>query len=66
MMIYKDILKQLSDAGWSSYRLIKERVISNGTICRLRAKQSVSTETIEVVCSLLHCQPNDILEHIDN
>ena len=65
MIIFKDILKKLSAAGWSTYRLQKEKQISNGVISRLRAGDSISTNTVDTICRLLHCQPNDIMEYIE-
>ena len=63
MIVYRDILRQLSDAGWSAYRLSKERILSNSTIQRLRDGGPISTDTVDIICSLLECQPNDIMEH---
>ena len=65
MIIFKDILKKLSAAGWSTYRLQKKKQISNGVISRLRAGESISTNTVDTICRLLHCQPNDIMEYIE-
>ena len=65
MIIFKDILKKLSAAGWSTYRLQKEKQISNGVISRLRAGDSISTNTVDTICRLLRCQPNDIMEYIE-
>lgn len=63
MIVFDNILKRLSDNGWSTYRLIKEKQISNGTISRLRAYQSISTETVNTICRLCHCQPGDIMRY---
>ena len=65
MIRFKDVLKKLSAAGWSTYRLQKEKQISNGVISRLRAGDSISTNTVDTICRLLHCQPNDVMEYID-
>ena len=64
MIVFKDVLQMLSEHGWSAYRLCKERQISNGTIARLRHKQSVSTDTIDKVCELCDCQPGDIMRYV--
>ncbi len=63
MIVFDNILQRLSDNGWSTYRLIKEKQISNGTISRLRAYQSISTETVNTICKLCHCQPGDIMRY---
>lgn len=62
MLVYKDILKMLREAGYSSYRLRNELCISPSTIQRLQNGESVNTKTIELICELLHCQPGDIME----
>ena len=63
MIVFQDLLKRLSDAGYSTYRLRKEGLISNGTIDRLRAKQSISTTTIDTICRLCDCQPGDLMRY---
>lgn len=65
MIIFNNILKMLSDSGWSAYRLRKEKQISSGTIDRIRANKSISTETIDTICRLCHCQPGDIMSYKD-
>lgn len=61
MIVYHDILGKLAAAGWSTYRLQQERVISNGTIIQIRAGRPVTTSTLDVICGLLKCQPGDLI-----
>ena len=61
MIVYKDILGKLSAAGWSTYRLQQKKLISNGTIIQIRAGRPVTTSTLDVICSLLKCQPGDLI-----
>ena len=65
MIVFKNILRQLSDAGWSSYRLLKEKQLPNSVITRLRHNDPITTNTVDTICRLLHCQPNDIMEYIE-
>lgn len=65
MIIYKDVFKKLSDAGWSIYRIKKEKKIGGGTIDRIKAGLSVSTDTIDVICQMCGCQPGEIIEYRD-
>ena len=46
MIIYKDILKKLDEAGYSTYQLRKEKVLSESVISRLRNKRK-ETEVYE-------------------
>ena len=61
MIVYHDILSRLSKAGWSTYRLQREGLISNGTIIQIRAGKPITTSTIDVICRLLKCQPGSLI-----
>ena len=64
MLVFCDILKKLSDAGWSSYRLRTEKLLSESTLTRLRNGGHISTATIETICQLCNCQPGDLMHHV--
>ena len=36
------------------------------TIQRLRHKESVSYDVLAKICELLHCQPGDLLEYVED
>ena len=59
-----DILKELKEQGYTAYKMYKENILSNSTIEKLRAGVIVGTSSIDTLCSLLHCQPGDLIEHI--
>jgi len=63
-IIYKNILEQLKAAGYNTTRLRREQIIPEGTIQRIRDGRPITTETINVICELLRCQPNDIMLHV--
>jgi len=63
MIVFVDILKLLSESGWSTYRLRKEKKISSGSIDRIRNGQSLSSDTIGKICQLCNCQPGDIMKY---
>ena len=58
-----DVLAVLKEAGYSSYRLRKEKLLSESTLQKLRDGIIVSVDVIEQLCVLLNCQPGDLLEH---
>lgn len=64
MMVFVEVMKRLSDAGYSSYRLQKENLIPGSTLDRLRRGESVSTNTIETICKLCNCQPADFMVYV--
>ncbi len=59
----KDILSALKDAGYSTYRIRKEKLMGEATLQKLRNSESVSWDNIDTLCRLLNCQPGDILEY---
>lgn len=63
MIVYDDILKRLSESGWSVYRLIKEKKIGNSTLTRIRQQQSITTDSIDTICELCDCQPGDLMHY---
>lgn len=64
MLMYKiDVLSELLDKGYSTYRLRKEKLLSEKTIQKLRHDEPLSWNELDMVCELLNCQPGKILEH---
>lgn len=59
---YKDILPKLKAIGVSTYWLRKARILTPSTVTRIRENRPISTQAIDIICNLLHCQPNDIME----
>ena len=63
MIIYKDILKKLDEAGYSTYQLRKEKVLSESVISRLRNNQDVSLTTLDTICYLTGWGIEDLVEY---
>ena len=64
MIVYHNILGRLSEAGWSTYRLYKEKQLPNSVIGRLRNGDPITTTTIDTLCRLLDCQPGDLMRYV--
>ncbi|MEE0858909.1 MAG: helix-turn-helix transcriptional regulator [Acutalibacteraceae bacterium] len=65
-IVYKiDILSALKNAGYSSYKIRKEKLLGEATLQKIRNGEPVSWENISTVCRLLQCQPGDILEYVE-
>ena len=60
------ILPAMKAAGYNSNRLRKEKLLSQATIQKLRQGELVSWLNISRICSILKCQPGDILEHVED
>jgi putative transcriptional regulator len=64
MIRFGNIMKLLADNGYTSYRLRKEKLLSEGTMTRLREGCQINTTTIDTICRLCNCQPGDFLQYI--
>ena len=64
MLQYKiDIVSALKEAGYSSYRIRKEKPFSEGTLQKLRKQDaSITLESLNSICNILKCQPGDLIE----
>ena len=63
MFSYKiEVLKALSERGYTSTRMRKEKIMSEATMQNLRKGKGITTDTINTICIILRCQPSDILE----
>jgi len=64
-IIYKiDVLAALKKAGYSTYKLRKEKLLAESTLQKFRNNEMVSWENLTTVCKLLNCQPGDILKYL--
>ncbi len=54
----------MKEKGLSTYRIRKENIIGQATLQSLRSNESVSTESIAILCDTLDCQPGDIMEFV--
>lgn len=62
-----DILKALAEKGYNTNRIRKERLISEGTLQRIRSNsgEPISTATLDTLCKLLKKQPAQLIEYIN-
>ena len=60
-----DILSKLKAAGYSSARIRTDKLIGQATLQQLRHGELTSWKTIDTICYLLHCQPGDLLEYVE-
>lgn len=64
-LLYKfDVLSALKEAGYTTYQIRKNKLLSESTVQKLREGKPISWENIETLCKLLNCQPGEILEYL--
>ncbi len=59
-----DILQSLKAVGYNTSVLRKEKLMGEATIQKLRKGDLVSWANINTICSLLNCQPGDLMEYV--
>ena len=59
-----DILAELKKIGYSSTRIREEKLIGQSYLQQLRHGELVSWKTLDTICSLLECQPADLIEYV--
>lgn len=68
MLRYRiNILEELKKAGYSSYRMRKEQIFGESMLQKLRTgNTSINLASLEPVCRILHCQPGDLVEWVED
>jgi putative transcriptional regulator len=62
-MKYKiDVISALKDAGYNTSTIRKEKIMGEAMLQKIRSGQMVSWATMETLCTLLDCQPGDLIE----
>lgn len=59
-----DIITALKAAGYSTYRIRKEKILNESTLQKFRNGEIVTADNMAIICKLLDCQPGDILEYV--
>ena len=62
MVKYDRLWETMKRKNVSQYRLINHYKISAGQLGRLRKNRYVSTHTLEMLCEILECGVEDVLE----
>ena len=60
-----DVLAALKDAGYSTYKLRKEKLLGESVLQQICEGVPVSWANLGRICELLNCQPGDILEYVE-
>lgn len=62
MITYYKLLDLLNRRNISKLELMEMACISRETLAKLSKNESVTIQTIDKICTVLKCQPGDILE----
>lgn len=63
MITFEKLFQTLEKKHKTSYMLLKDEVIGDGTLARIKQNKSMTTDTINKLCNYLHCKPSDIMNY---
>ena len=64
MLEYKiNGIETLKNKGYNSTRILKENILSQSAMQKLRKGEIIGIKTLEQLCDLLELQPGDIIEN---
>lgn len=64
LISYRPFYETLLKKGVTEYQLIYKQGISANTIHRMKHGQPISTKTLDVLCFILDCHVEDVLEYV--
>lgn len=64
MVSYKPLWMTMEKQGVTTYALIETHGMNPRTINNLKHNRGITVYTLERLCNILDCKPNDILEFI--
>ena len=64
MISYDPLWQTMKERGATTYTLQVKGQISSSTIRRLKAGDSVSTNTLDALCKILQCDLADIVRYL--
>ena len=62
MISYEPLWKTMKDRGVTTYTLIYKLGFSAYTITNLRRNKSITMNTLEKLCTVLNCTPNEVVK----
>lgn len=63
---YEPLWRTMEQRGVTKYTLIYKHGFSAYTITNLRRNKSITMNTLEKLCAVLKCKPNDIIEFLED
>lgn len=66
MLQYKiDVLESLKECGYTTTRLRREKLLSEGTIQDIRQNKVIGAKSLDTICRLLDIQPGNIIKYVE-
>lgn len=65
MVSYEPLWRTMEEKGITTYTLIEKCKVQSKTIYNLKHNKNITTATLETLCNILSCTPNDVLTFKD-
>lgn len=65
MLDYSPLWETMKEKGVTQYALL-QRGIDNKTLDSLKKNKNITLLTLEKLCRILQCSPNDVVRFLDN
>lgn len=66
MIKYDRLWETMKNKGVTQYDLYTYHNVNRSQLDRLRKNKNVQTNTLDKLCNILHCNVEDIMEHIED
>lgn len=64
---YDKLFSLLKERGITTYKIRKDNLISQAALTKMKSGEgNIDTRTLERLCSVLKCQPGDIMEFVED
>ena len=64
---YDKLLVRLRDNGYNTTKIRRENIIGQGTLTAIKnGTGGLDSKTLARLCSLLKCQPGDLMEYVED
>lgn len=63
---YDKLFELLKERGITTYKIRQENLISQAALTKMKnGDGNIDTRTLERLCAVLHCQPGDLMEYVE-
>lgn len=67
MLVYKiDVIETLKESGYNTTKILKENLIAQSAMQKLRRGEMVGIKTLDQICALLDMQPGNIIKFVED
>lgn len=67
MFVYKiNVIESLDEAGYNTTRILRENLIGQSSMQKIRKGEMVGIKTLDKICELLDMQPGNIIKYVEN